>query len=179
MSENKTREAVKAFHERHHGDIEALAKDLWAVRRQGRPTAPDGPGHWGDLSTDERFRLKIEITELVFDEDNRVRIRRMLRLPLVRELFEARDISFSRAAQLLGLSCEGLRLIARDDEWKARCPQEAEWWKTGEGDAGLPWDNPAPRSVDRVRGMKDALKGLPPAETTADYLEGYRKVSEA
>ena len=135
-------EKLEAFYKQHHGDIEALAKDLWAVRAQASPSGLEGPGHWDDLSSEEVFCLKIEVVELIFDEDNRVRIRRMLRAPLVRELFEAHDISFSRAAQLLGMSPRELRIVAKNDEWKPRCPAEAAWWASGQGDESLPWDEP-------------------------------------
>lgn len=126
MSEEQTKAALAAFQKQHGKILEVLGKDYWAIRVQSPPS-------WSDA----------ECMAVFFsDAANQARIIRMLRRPLVRELFEARDISFSRAAQLLGMQPEELRLAAKDEKWKARCPQEAHWWATGEGDASMPWDEP-------------------------------------
>ena len=178
MSEERTKAAVAAFQKLHGNDIEALAKDLWLIRTQGRPTAPDAPGHWCDLSADKKSQLRGDIIQLVFDEDNRVRIRRMLRLPLVRELFEARDISFCRAAQLMGCKPEELRLIAKDEEWKARCPQEAHWWATGEGDASLPWDNPKTRFAYESKVDLGAFAPVETEEEDFEWAQAARRESD-
>lgn len=130
-AQEQTKKDEAAFQKEHAADLEALTKDLWVIRRQSRPMGPGTPMSWEQVSFSERSYLLGDVAELLFDPDNQVRIRRMLRLPLVRELFEARDITFSRAAQLLGLKPEELCNIAADEGWKARCEQEAAWWKEG------------------------------------------------
>ena len=127
MSEKDAEAKLKAFQKRHKVDLMRLGEDYWAIRTR---------------TTDTDWRHARFLAELFSDPDNQPRLRRVTGLPLVRELFEACDISFSRAAQLLGMSPEELRIVAQDDGWKPRCPAEAAWWADGQGDESLPWDEP-------------------------------------
>lgn len=74
MSYEETDARVARFAEKNRDDIEALAKDLWAINQQ----ITGELGLWRDLYPERRKLWKRLVTELLSDESNQVRIKRVL-----------------------------------------------------------------------------------------------------
>ena len=107
----------------HTDDIEALAKELWAVQRRHRSCIEP----WEDAGSNQRQLMRQLVIDLVSDESSQIRLRRMLGVPpaqvvpkIVPRLSEA---EIARAVRRTGLLAEHRQRLA--DEAVAKAVQAA------------------------------------------------------